>query len=601
MGTDATTPGRGPALALAAIVLSTFVLYTGLVSRVEVPRVHPDELRYALAGSALADGDGVLNRGVRSGFGPAHAAFLASVLVVAGDRESAYPYWKAANALLFALTAIPIFLLARRVLTRWWSIGAAALSLTIPSAIYVSVVMTESLSFFAVTWAILAIVLAIERPSLARQLGVIATIGVATATRAQFGVLFGAFLATLAVQWALDPTRPAVRAALRTIWPTLAALGLGVLAFLSRPLLMGSSVSESLGPYRDLWRGYDVLGVAKWTLYHAADLELYLAVIPFAVAPIVLWRLLSRGRPGAGREHAFALSFVTVNLVFLLVAGAFSSLPYGFDRLHDRYLFYVVPLWIIVFVVWLAEGLPRPLVALATGVVVALVLPAVLPFRQLANEVGVDTVPGSLWVWLENQASGSNPLSGRSLLAVFVVGLLAVAAFLPRRFWPVLPAAVLVVFVATSVLAWNRMIGAPEDAVFAGGLDRAWIDDSVAPGSRVWKLYLETERCPTSTITRHALFLTEFFNDTVERAALIGDSWPDTIPIKRVDLEDGALILESGEAFEPEYVFTQPGIELNGTKVATGTNANLVLWRTNGPVTVTNARTNEDVRTADCA
>ena len=392
-----------------------------------------------------------------------------------------------------------------------------------------------------------------------------------------------------------------MRAELRELWPTLGVIALGVLAFLSRPLVTWSSPSESLGPYRDLWTGYDPLQVAKWTLYHAADLELYLAVAPFAVAPIVLWRLFARGREGARREGAFAVAFVSLNLAFLLLAGAFSSLPYGYDRLHDRYLFYVVPLWLVAFVVWLSDGLPRPAVALATGVGFAVVLPAILPFRQLANEAGVDTVPGALWVWLERETAGPGVLSARGLLAAFVIAFLAAIVLLPRRMWPALPVAVLAVFVVTSVLAWDRMIGAPEDAVYAGGLDRSWIDATIPEGARVTKLYIESPRCPTSSVTRHALFLTEFFNDTVHRAAYIGDSVPDGIPIDRVDLEDGALVLESGGPLVADYVFTQPGIELNGEQVATGTNADLVLWRVGGPVRVTNASTNDDVRTADCA
>ena len=391
---------------------------------VDVPRVHPDELRYALAGSSVAEGEGVLNRGVRSGFGPVHAALLASVLLVTGDRETAYPLWKAMSALLFALSAIPIYLLARRLVPPWWSVCAAALSLAIPSAIYVSVVMTESVSFFAAAWAILAIVLAVERPSTMRQFGALAAIGVATATRSQFGVLFIAFVAALIGAWLLTRERPGFRASVRTLWPTLGVVALGLVAFMARPLVERSSPSESLGPYWQLWTGYDPLAVVKWTIYHAADLELYLAVIPFAVAPIVLWQLLARGRAGGSREAAFASSFITINVGFLLVAGAFSSLPYGYDRLHDRYLFYVVPLWIVVFVVWLAAGLPRPLVALTIGVGLALVLPAVLPFRQLANEAGVDTVPGALWVWLEAQTAGPSPVSARVFLAAFVVALL---------------------------------------------------------------------------------------------------------------------------------------------------------------------------------
>jgi hypothetical protein len=596
------TTSRGAVLALAATVVAAFALYAQLGSMVDVPRVHPDELRYALAGSSVADGEGVLNRGVRSGFGPVHAAALAAVLLVTGDRESAYPFWKAMNALLFALSAIPIYLLARRLLPPWWSVGAAGLSLLIPSAIYVSVVMTESVSFFVAMWAFLAVVLAVEQPSVARQVGAVAAIGVATATRSQFGVLFVAFVAALLCSWLLERDRAAFRDWTRSLWPTLGVIALGVVAFMARPLVTWSSPSESLGPYRQLWTGYEPLAVAKWTIYHLADLELYLAVIPFAVAPIVLARLLARGRDGEPRERAFGVSFVTINLSFLLVAGAFSSLPYGYDRLHDRYLFYVVPLWIVAFVVWLADGLPRPLIALATGVGLSLVLPAVLPFRQLANEAGVDTVPGALWVWLESRTAGPNPVSGKSLLALFVIGLLVAAAVVPRRYRLTLPAAVLAVFCATSVLAWDRMIGAPEDAVFEGGGERAWIDGRVPADARVAKLYVTTPRCPTSTLSWHSLFLTEFFNDTVRRAALIGDSLADGIPLEQVDVDDGTLVLkESREPFAADYVFTQPGIELDGERVATGTNARLVLWRTDGPVRITNARTNDDVRTADCA
>jgi hypothetical protein len=590
---------RGPVLALAGIVAAAFVAYAVLASAVEVPRVHPDELRYALAGSSVADGEGVLNRGVRSGFGPVHAAYLGAVLVATGDRESAYPIWKALNALLFALSAIPIYLLARRLVPPWWSVVAAGLGLAIPSAIYVSVVMTESPAYFVTCWALLAIVLAVERPTVRGQLAVIGTIAIATAIRSQLAVLFVAFCAALLAQWALAPERQSLRALARQLWPTLGAIALGVLAALARPLVTWSSPADSLGPYRDLWTGYDLLDVAKWTLYHAADLELYLAVVPFAVMPIVLARLLAGARRGDARRGAFAVSFVTISMAFLLVAGAFSSLPYGYDRLHDRYLFYVVPLWLIVLVAWLADGMPRPLVALAVGAVSALVLPALLPFRQLANEAGVDTVPGALWVWLEQQTAGA--VSARAVLGVFVVSLVAAAVFLPRRLGWAFPAVVLAVFLTTSVLAWNRMIGAPEDRVFEGGLTRAWIDERVPSSARVWKVYIESPRCPTGAVTRHSLFLSEFFNDSVHRAAYIGDSVPDGIPIERVDLSDGALMLEDGEPLVADYVFTQPGIDLDGEEIARGTNADLVLWRVGGPVRVANAQTNEEVRTVDCA
>jgi hypothetical protein len=158
------------------------------------------------------------------------------------------------------------------------------------------------------------------------------------------------------------------------------------------------------------------------------------------------------------------------------------------------------------------------------------------------------------------------------------------------------------VFAVTAVLAWDRMIGAPEDAVFAGGLERAWVDELVPQDARVTKLYIESEACPTSTLTRHALFLTEFFNQTIDRAAYIGPSVPDGIPLPGVNVAPGgALELAAGEPLVAEYVFTQPGIELDGDRVATGTNAGLVLWRVDGPVRIVDADSDGDVRTTECS
>jgi hypothetical protein len=593
-------PARGPAIALAGVVLGSFVLYTWLASLVEVPRVHPDEVRYLIAASSLVEGEGLHLRGGEYGFGPLYAFVLAAILWLSSGIDSAYDVFKAANALFFALTAVPVYLLARRLVSPWWAVCAAALSVAIPSSISVATVMTESLAYLTAAWALYATALALERPTLLRQLAVLAAVAAAFLTRAQLGALYLSWLVGLVVLWLIDPRRrPRTRQELIRYWPTAAPL---VLAFavLGGRLVSGSSPSESLGAYWELWRGYDPLEVAKWLVYHLADIEIYLAVIPVAVAPIVLWRLLGRDRAGSERAASFTALFVSANAVGLLVVAAFTSTPWGYDRLHDRYAFYLLPLWLIVFVVWLAEGLPRPLVAAATGVGLALVLPAILPFRQLANEAGIDTVPGALWVWVEAQVAGPGPLSGGRLLAAFVLALLAAALLLPRRWALALPAVLLVVFGATAILAWDRIIDAPENAVFEGGMERAWIDERLGEDATVTKLYLESELCPASARTRHALFLTEFFNASVDRAAYIGDSVPDGLPIDRVEVEDGSLVLPSGAPLIADYVVTQPGIELEGERLGTGTTAGLVLWETGGDVRVAGADTTADVRTADC-
>ena len=181
-----------------------------------------------------------------------------------------------------------------------------------------------------------------------------------------------------------------------------------------------------------------------------------------------------------------------------------------------------------------------------------------------------------------------------------MVALLVAMVAVPRRFGLALAGAVACVFVVTGALAWERLVDAPEDEVFAGGLERSWIDAAVPEGARVTKLYLDTP-CG-STVERHALFLTEAFNASVDRAAYVGDSTPDGLPIERVDVAaGGALVLSPGNQLVAEYVYTQPGIELAAERVTRGTNAELVLWRVDGPVAVVGAETNDELAAAVCA
>ncbi len=214
-------------------------------------------------------------------------------------------------------------------------------------------------------------------------------------------------------------------------------------------------------------------------MYHLADIELYLAVVPLAVAPIVLTQLVRRGRAGAAVDSAFASLFLAANATGLLVVAAFTSTPWGYDRLHDRYAFYLLPLWLIVFVVWLADGLPRPLVATATGVVLALVLPGDSPVPS-ARERGRHRHRAGRALGL---GRGSGSRSGPALRLTPPGGVRDRA---PAR--RALPAETrrgstgrrrVAVLLVTSVLAWERLIDAPEDAVFAGGLERSWIDEAV--------------------------------------------------------------------------------------------------------------------------
>jgi hypothetical protein len=596
----AAAEGNGPLLVLGAIVLGAFLLYALLATGVDGPRVHPDEELYTMGASSLAGGQGLTLRGQHFGFGPLFPALLAAIIRLTGSVDAAYEWFKVANAFCFALTAVPVFLLARRLASAWWAVLAAGLSVAIPSAISIGTVMTESVSYPATALALYATAVALERPTVFRQLAVLGAVAVAFLIRPQFGVLYATWVGALGILWLIAPwSRPRTRADLIRFWPTALPLVLGTLAFGAK-LASGAAASSSFGAYAVLWRGYDPLDVGRWFVYHLGDFAVYLAIVPVAVAPIVLWALARDGRAGSRPAGAFVALFAAANVTGLLVVAAFASSPWGFDRLHDRYGFYLLPLWLIGLVVWLDSGLPRPLIESTIGVVGALALALLLPFGQLANQAGIDTVPGALWERVEAELAGPGPASGRLALGIFVVGLLAATFLLPRRVARVaLPVAVAATFAGMSYFAWERMVGAPEDLVFAGGLERAWIDERVAKDATVTKLYADTP-CG-SALERHAIYLTEFFNSTVDRAAYVTGSTPDGLPIERVDVSSSGLLRTAqAKPLVADYVFTQPGIRLAGRRVAEGTAARLVLWHVGGPVRVVGARSNEQLREEAC-
>lgn len=586
--------------AVAGIVLAGFLFYAGVAQLIETPRVHPDESIYGEGAWSLAEGDGIALRGADYPYGPLYPALLAPVLAAADDRETGYALLKAMNALLFALVAVPVYLLARRLLSFRWSLAVAAGSLLIPSSMFVGLVMTEAVAYLAAAWVLLAIMLALERPTAPRQLAVLVGAVAAYTARPQLGALYGTFLLGLVLVWLIEPSRrPRTRSAALSYWPTALSLALAAAIF-AAPLVGGAS---PLGAYEVLWRSYDPLVVAKWFLYHLADLELYLAVLPFAVSPIVLAGLVRRGRAGSTESTAFAALVLAANAVGLAVVAVFASTEHGFDRLHDRNIFYLVPLWLAVFALWLAWGLPRPRLETAAGAALALGLAAFLPFRYISAEVGVDVVPSALWARISENAAEVELLSGRRVLALLVVALVLAAAFLPRRLWPALPAAVAALLIATAILAWERQIDAPENAVFEGAAsNRSWIDEQLPADARVTKLYLDSPSCPSSGVTRHGLYLSEFFNGRVKRGAYIGDSVPDGLPVEHVNVaKDGTFVVSDGRPLIADYVYTQPGIELRGRKLGAGTTADLVLWQISGPVRALGVSSTAELRTRDCA
>src|SRR5439155_671839 len=147
-----------------------------------------------------------------------------------GSVADAYAAAKTIGSVAMSLTAIPVYLLARRVLRPAWALFAAGLALALPSMMYTGTLMTETVFYPVFACVALALVLALERPTLRRQGILLGLCLLAFLTRPQAIVLIPAVAcAPLALAW-LD-RRGVLRGAaeFRVLYGVLAGAVVGVL------------------------------------------------------------------------------------------------------------------------------------------------------------------------------------------------------------------------------------------------------------------------------------------------------------------------------------------------------------------------------------
>ncbi len=567
-------------LTLSGVVLAAAAVWGTLGHQIEVPTVFGDELIHWDASRSLAAGDGLRVRDGGYGFGPIYPALLVPVHLLTADDLRAYQWARLWNALLFALAAVPVYFLARRLLEPGWSLACAAFAVAIPSALYTGFVMTEGAAYTACCLALLALARCLERPTVAAQLLTILAIALATGVRLQLAGLGVALVASLPLRFVLSRGPRLPRGGdLARVWPLLVVLGLATFA-----LAVRIAIGNPLEGYGDLWRSYDAVEVARWSWRALAGLAVYLALVPLVLAPAALAVLASRARRGDPAAAASVALFLSVNVVLVLVVGAFSSTEYGIGFLHDRYLFYVAPLWIVLTAWWAANRVPLRPVWLAVGAALTLVLLATLPPYLLNDDGGrrfdaiASALPSELAVRL---ASASAPTRWSLVVAGVVAVAIALVIALTRlpRWLVLVPVAV--AFGLNAGFAWNARIDAARNRTFApmNPARTAWVDRAVPAGVTVATL---AGGVPVET--RDALRLTEFFNATIGPAYDLATGYAPTLSSTPVRVGSGGLVVADGGRVGERWVVAPRDLELVGDVVAEGTVAGLRLWRVRLPL-----------------
>jgi hypothetical protein len=543
------------------------------------PFIMVDELIYSELGRSLADSGELLVREVPSpGYGVVYPALISLAYSVFESLTDAYAAVKTLNALVMSLAAVPAYFLARRVVGSGLSLLAAVLAVSLPSLVYTGSVMTENVFYPVFLATALLLTLVLERPTTTRLTVLLIAVGVAAATRVQAVVLVPALL--MAPLLLALFRREGLQVALRPFrWLYALVLGGGALVLVLQ-VARGKSLADLLGAYSIVGESdYEPGEVLRYLLYHLAELDLYLGVVPVAATIVLVGRARTLDRP----LQALLATALATTFWLVLVVSAFASV--FAQRIQERNLFVVAPLFLVLLLAWVDRGAPRPRAPAVSAAAAAAVLVLLIPFKRFIDTSALsDTLMLLPWWSVQDHVS-------LEWIAELAFGLAVVlgAAFLlvPRRYAVALPLVVLAYYAAVFQPIWAGSHGvkqASAGAVFQGirGVPRDWIDAALPDDARAAVLW--TGRADRFTVNQN-----EFFNRSVGPVFYLRQPTPGGVGETRVrvDPHSGVVRLPDGGPLAVEYLLTDGSVTPDGEVVARDDLLGTTLWRVDGDVVST--------------
>jgi glycosyltransferase involved in cell wall biosynthesis len=564
---------------LAGLVLLSAVFRYGLSRRVVAPWIMVDELIYSELAKSFAQTGHFLIRDMHHGaYGVVYPVLIAPAWRMFGSVADAYAAAKVIGSVLMSLTAIPVYFLARRVLAPIPSLLAALLAVAVPSMMYTGTLMTETVFYPLFACVAFALVLALERPTIQRQLVLLALCVLAFLTRSQAIVLIPAVAtAPLVLTW-FERRRLRLLADFKVLY---GLLFVAVVAVLAVQLARGRSPYDVLGSYSVTGHAtYRPGQVLKWLIYHLSELDLYLGIAPFAALLLLTFVARSLDRP----LRVFLAAALPLTGWLLLEVGAFASALS--PRIQERNLFYVAPLFLIALLAWIQRGMPRPARAAAIAAVLAAALPATIPYHRL-----IDTSAESdtlallpLW-WLQETVVGLNTIAVVVVVAAVAIALLFLS--LSPRYALVLPGVVLLWFAFATERIERFDHGFPKASVGAlyqgiTAAKRNWVDAAV--GRKADVAFVFSGQDPTHH--PDTLWENEFYNRSIGPVYDLRQPSMGGLPETPVTQRADGVLLAAGAPVRHAYVLSEEGVPLAGAVIARDEGRGMALRRTDGLVRI---------------
>jgi hypothetical protein len=560
----------GHALAVVAILSAAAAVVNVLVGvQLPAPWSLPDELIYSEMAKSLADGSLPAVRDESTwGYGVLYPLLIAPAWGVFDDPADAYVAAKVINGIVMALSAFPAFFLARRFVPVRAALVVSGFSVFIPSMLYTGSLLTEVALYPAFLLALLGIVATVQNPTVTNQLLAVGGIGLACLAKPLAVVLVPAFVMVTLHLGVLDRrSGGSVRARLRTQSTALCLLGAIAAIAVVVPALLGEPTA-ALGSYGVVLGHVDLTGTLVWFVRHVAELDLYVAIAPFA-ASLVLVCLGVTGRADR-RTREFAAVLVWVFGAMLLAVAAYSSEPVaggeGYApteaRLHERNVFVLVPLLLIGLALFFDRGRPggRPLKITCLGV--GVLLPVLLPLDRLIHNANLQAL--AIIPWAAESIRHLWPLTSIPLALAASLALVAKRPS-PVLAWVVVGAVFGVTTMAAQASQSSSSVGRSTVGV---GTTSGWIDAAVPPGTDVLALWITPGTGADLGVAYRTIWMSEFYNRTVGTLVEVGQSMPYALPHVDGTLRDGILSDEDGSVITARFVFAPCWVRVRGSVVA---------------------------------
>ncbi len=542
---------------VAAVVVGSALLRIVLARRMVAPWIMVDELIYSELAKSFAASGHFAVRGVAShGYGFIYPILIAPAFRLFSPVQQAYGVAKSIDSVLMSLAAVPTYLLARRVVRPGLAVVAALLTVAVPSMVYTGTLMTENVFYPLFLTCALLLMLVLERPTRLRVALLLVLSFVAFLTRAQAVALVPAIL-----------TAPLLLP--RARWREFRllygiVLGAGALVLLYE-VARGRSPLDALGAYRSATTSsYSVATVFRWFVYHVGELDLYVGVAPFAALLVLAFT----------RERRTPFVAAALPLAFWLVLEVAAFASTQSQRIEERNMFFVAPLFFVALCVWIERGLPRPRPA-AAAAVTASALVGVVPYTGLLNGNATSDTLAFIPLWtLQDTVTTLDEITMVAVLVGLALALLWL--YVPERWALAVPLAVLALYAVSLWPIESNPHGGVQHAslgaLFGGtsNPDRQWIDHATTGDVAV--LY------DAPTMDKFAVWTNEFFNKHVANVAYTAEPTPGGLPEAKATIDRNGYVHGLGA---PRYVLTS--LPLIGAPAARDKVKGLTVWKLHGP------------------